>query len=200
MEEKTASATAVLAAAGVQQPRPTSQGKAATAISNVASTLNRSLANEGSCPVRIVSRLEIALDNIRLAIFQDHWNDGIVFQADAGELIRAELQRGVDGHDTVQRNLHLHLGLFRIRKITPRKLSPSDESKYSVTDWYALLASSSERSIFKIGATDVKMDSEQPVGTYRVKHKFSMLFGGHVDIALNVRFIGAAACSRIRSP
>ncbi|GJN87915.1 hypothetical protein Rhopal_000870-T1 [Rhodotorula paludigena] len=185
VEEKTASATAVLAAAGVQQPRPTSQGKAATAISNVASTLNRSLANEGNCPVRIVSRLEIALDNIRLAIFQDHWNDGIVFQADAGESIRAELQRGVDRHDTVQRNLHLHLGLFRIRKITPRKLSPSDESNYSVTDWYALLASSSERSIFKIGATDVKMDSEQPVGTYRVKHRFSMLFGGHVDIALN---------------
>lgn len=53
-------------------------------------------------------------------------------------------------------------------------------------EWYELLRASTERNIFKIGTTEVSMDSTQAKGSRRLRHKFSMLFGGQVDIALNV--------------
>ncbi|BGP16903.1 Macrophage colony-stimulating factor 1 receptor [Rhodosporidiobolus nylandii] len=185
IDEKAASADAALAAAGMQ-PRPTSIGKAENAISAVAAKFGRdSPTDMPECPVRIVNRLQIELQRIRVAIFPDHWNDGEVFRLDAGGGIRAQLVRGVDAQNVIQRELLLFLGFFSLRKINHRKILPSQEAEYDVHQWYALFRTSSERNIFKIGATEVKMDSEQAVGTYRLKHKFSMLFGGHVDVAFN---------------
>ncbi|GAA6038491.1 hypothetical protein JCM8097_004593 [Rhodosporidiobolus ruineniae] len=187
IDEKAAAAENVLIAAGMQ-PRRAAAAKVESAISVVASSFGHSgtsASTNPECPVRIVNRLQIELDRIRLAVFPDHWNDGEVFRVDAGGSIKAELVRGIDAENRIQRQLRLFLGFFSIRKVNHRKLSPSQESEYDVHEWYALLRTSSERNIFKIGATEVKMDSEQAVGSYRLKHKFSMLFGGHVDVALN---------------
>lgn len=73
-----------------------------------------------------------------------------------------------------------------IRKVTHRKLSPSQEAEWAAPEWFELFRTSSERNIFKIGTTEVSMESFQAVGSRRLRHKFSMLFGGQVDIALNV--------------
>lgn len=54
-------------------------------------------------------------------------------------------------------------------------------------EWFELFRTSSERNIFKIGSTEVAMESWQAVGSSRIRHKFSMTFGGQVDVALNVR-------------
>ncbi|GAA5960722.1 hypothetical protein JCM21900_000512 [Sporobolomyces salmonicolor] len=184
IDEKAAQADATIKGAGLQ-PRPTSTDKAENAISAVASKFGKDSSGPADCPVRIVNRLWIQIDRIRIAIFPEHWNDGEIFRFDGGSTIRAQLVRGVDANQQIQRQLQLFLGFFSVRKVTHRKVSPSQESEYTVVQWYELFRTSSERNIFKIGTTEVKMDSEQAVGSYRLKHKFSMKFGGHVDVALN---------------
>ncbi|GAA5833329.1 hypothetical protein JCM11251_005205 [Rhodosporidiobolus azoricus] len=185
VDEKTATANSVLAAAGVQA-RQTSSDKAENAISVVASKLGRSDTHHPSdCPVRIVNRLKIKLDRIRLAAFPDHWNDGEAFRVDAGGTILADLSRRVDADKRVHRDLHLHLGFFSIRKISHRKIAPSQEAEYDVGQWYGLFRNSSERNVVKVGATDVRMSSEQEYESRRILHRFVADLGGHVDLALN---------------
>ncbi|GAA5979280.1 hypothetical protein JCM10908_002865 [Rhodotorula pacifica] len=183
LADKAAVAEATLAESGIK-PRVSTSTKAEHAVSNVASIFGQTRSSS-DCPVRIVNRLSIEITRIRFAVFADHWNDGEIFRADAGDSIRAQLVRGVDADNVIKRELRLHLGFFSIRKVNHRKISPLQEAEFGVPDWYELLRTSAERNIFKIGSAEVKMDSEQVVGSNRLRHRFAMHFGGHVDVALN---------------
>ncbi|KAM0790005.1 hypothetical protein ACM66B_005335 [Microbotryomycetes sp. NB124-2] len=190
MEEKATLADQTLASAGLP-PRPAAVKKKENVVAAVASKLAHEDENNGlsavdaECRVRILNRLKIELARIRFAIFPDHFNDGEVFRLDAGGGIKARLERGVDRDQVIQRDLHLFLGFFSIRKVSHRKVSPTSESSYSTSDWYELFRTSSERNIFKIGTTEVSMASTQQAGSKRLRHKFTMDFRGQVDLALN---------------
>ena len=40
--------------------------------------------------------------------------------------------------------------------------------------------------MFSIGTTEVSMKSNQAVGSNKLQHRFSLTFGGQVNLALNV--------------
>ncbi|GAA5841695.1 hypothetical protein JCM9279_000733 [Rhodotorula babjevae] len=186
VDEKRAAADAVIAGAGLP-PRPTSASKAESAISRVASRLGQDGGGDGSpaCPVRIVNHLEFNVEAIRLAMFQDRWNDGDVYRADAGSGFRAKLVRDVDAQQQVHRNLSLYLGFFSIRRVAHRKVTPTEEGQFGVDEWYALLRKSKETNIMKHAATDVKMESWEVPGSFLIRHRFDLAFGGQLDVALN---------------
>ncbi|GAA5906531.1 hypothetical protein JCM8208_000472 [Rhodotorula glutinis] len=186
VDEKRAAADAVIAGAGLP-PRPTSASKAENAISRVASRLGQDGGGGDSpaCPVRIVNHLEFNVEAIRLAMFQDRWNDGDVYRADAGSGIRAKLVRDVDSEQQVHRNLSLYLGFFSIRRVAHRKVTPTEEGQFGVDEWYALLRKSKETNIMKHAATDVKMESWEVPGSFLIRHRFDLAFGGQLDVALN---------------
>ena len=185
VDEKRAAADAVIAGAGLP-PRPTSASKAENAISRVASRLGQD-GGGPACPVRIVNHLEFNVEAIRLAMFQDRWNDGDVYRADAGSGFRAKLVRDVDSQQQVHRNLSLFLGFFSIRRVAHRKVTPTEEGQFGVDEWYALLRKSKETNIMKHAATDVKMESWEVPGSFLIRHRFDLAFGGQLDVALNVR-------------
>lgn len=188
VDEKRAAADAVIASAGLP-PRPTAAAKAENAISRVASRLGRDTGEQPECPVAIVNHLEFNVEAIGLAMFQDRWNDGDVYRADAGSGIRATLVRDVDSDHQVHRDLGLFLGFFSIRRVAHRKLAPTEEGQFGVEEWYDLLRKSKETSIMKHAATDVKMESWEAPGSYHIRHNFKLNFGGHTDVALNVRLL-----------
>ncbi|KAI5479573.1 hypothetical protein MNV49_003310, partial [Pseudohyphozyma bogoriensis] len=195
VEEKSALADSTIANAGLP-PRPSTTAKSGDAVSAFASKL--ALSPDSAGDIRILNRLDIEVDRIRIAIFPEHFNDGEVFRIDAGGTIRAQLVRGVDAQKIIHRHLTLFLGFFSIRKVNHRKLNPTQEREYTVIEWYELFRTSTERNIFKVPTTEVSMKSEQEVGGLRLEHKFSMTFGGQVDIALNyalLRNLGSLATS-----
>ncbi|KAL8281144.1 hypothetical protein RQP46_006502 [Phenoliferia psychrophenolica] len=196
MAEKATQAELMITESGLP-PRPTTVNKTRDAVSAIASQLGSgSEAGGPDCQIRIRNALHIECDRIRIAIFPDHLNDGEVFRLDAGSTIRASLVRGVDSANKIERNLQLYLGFFSIRKVSHRKVSSVQEKDFTVPDWYELFRTSTERNIFKVPTTEVSMESEQIVGSNRLTHKFAMVFGGQVDIALNyalLRNLGSLA-------
>ncbi|ORY77194.1 hypothetical protein BCR35DRAFT_353168 [Leucosporidium creatinivorum] len=195
IDEKGAQADATIAAAGLP-PRPSTARKGENVVAAVASTLAQGPVPPGECPVRVINHLDIELVRIRVAIFPERFNEGEVYRLDAGSTIRAQLVRGVGADNIINRDLQLYLGFFSIRKVNHRKLSPTQEKEHTVPEWFELFRTSSERNIFKLGTTEVSMISYQAAGSNRLRHRFTMSFGGQVDIALNyalLRNLGSLA-------
>lgn len=186
VDEKVSVANATIARAGLP-PRPNSTRQGETAVSLIASKLGTESSPGEECSIRILNRLAIAVDRIRIAVFPGRFDDGEVYRLDAGSSIRAQLVRGVTTDRNIHRDLHLFLGFFSIRKVNHRKLSKELETSYSLTQWFELFRTSTERNIFKVPTTQVSMESDQLEGTRRLEHKFTMIFEGQVDMALNVR-------------
>ncbi|KAK4051737.1 Macrophage colony-stimulating factor 1 receptor [Microbotryomycetes sp. JL221] len=185
IEEKQTLADQNMASVGLP-PRPATAKKNQDVVAAVASKLAHDDFKSSTCGgIRILNRLNIELARIRLAVFPEHFNDSEVFRLDAGAGIKARLERGVDQDHVINRDLHLFLGFFSIRRVNHRKVSPSQESSFTTGEWYELFRTSTERNIFKIGTTVVAMESTQVVGSKRLRHKFTMDFRGQVDLALN---------------
>lgn len=180
--EKAAQANTTIQNAGLPA-RPAEAFRGFNAVSAIASTLGATSAAEKT--IRIINQLTIEAERFRISIFPEHFNDGEVFRADAGA-IKAQLMRGIESSEMIGRDLELYLGSFSIRKVQHRKLPAAQEVSYTVVEWYELFRTSSEKNIFKVPTTQVSMQSEQAEGSRQLEHKFSMVFGGQVDIALNV--------------
>lgn len=119
IEEKGRQADSTILAAGLP-PRPSTQRKGENVVAQVASKLESGYEDSHRvCKIRILNRLDIDLERIRIAVFPEHFNDGEVFRLDAGSGIRAQLVRGVDNEDIINRDLHLFLGFF----VSQRRLS-----------------------------------------------------------------------------
>lgn len=111
IDEKSAQADATISAAGLP-PRPSTQRKGENVVAQVASALGTGSSDSNCCSIRVINRLHIELERIRIAVFPEHFNDGEVFRLDAGSGIRARLVRGVDSQNVINRDLHLFLGFF----------------------------------------------------------------------------------------
>lgn len=106
----------------------------------------------------------------------------------------------------IHRDLHLYLGFFvrdglrlcsalanyslvhqSIRKITHRKVSPAEEQSFTTPQWLDVFRQARAANVFRIGTTEVAMQSDQAVGSNKLQHRFALTFGGQVNLALNVR-------------
>lgn len=184
LDEKSSQADATIKESGLP-PRPSVVLKNINAVSAVASKLADNQDRLEEYPIRILSELDIEAEAIRIAIFHDHFNDGELFRLDAGE-IRAKFSRNLNEEKTTHRDLILHLGFFSIRKVQYRKLTSVLEGSYTVKEWYELLRNSSEKNIFKVPTTEVRMESDQKLESLKIEHDFLMEFIGEVSLALNV--------------
>jgi hypothetical protein len=192
VNEKAVQAATTIANSGMPA-RPSMTTRHADAVSLVASALSpleSSPSNQPftDLPIQVLNRLDISLSSIRIAVFTSHFGCGEVYLLDTGST-RSLLARSVattTTPSTIHRDLQLHLGFFSLRKVLHRKLTATQERQYTVSEWYELFKAEGERNIFKVPMTEVGMESEQRVGGSKLEHKFSMEFGGQVDMALNV--------------
>lgn len=185
--EKSLQADTTILTAGLP-PRATVGSGANRAVSVIASKLSGG--GEGkdeTTTTRILNRLDIKADRLRIAIFPDHFNEGEVFRMDAGDGINARLVRGVQEKESIHRDLHLFLGSFSIRKVDHRKISTEEEKSFRIAEWYGLFKESTERNIFTVPTTTITMESDQKDGSNRLVHSFAFTTDGNFDLALNVR-------------
>lgn len=134
---------------------------------------------------KVVGKIELEANRLRLAIFLHHFTDQEAFRADAGE-VKAVLGRVLDENKTVVRELDLHLGFFSVKKMRPKqRVTPVQEQENTIQDWFDLLRIASDRNIFKFPTSQATMASTQQYNTNRIYHRFSLIFTGQVDISLN---------------
>lgn len=134
---------------------------------------------------KVVGKIELEADRLRVAIFLHHFTDQEAFRADAGE-VRAELSRFLNDKKAVVRDLDLNLGFFSVKKMRPKqRVTPVQEREHTIQDWLDLLRAASDRNIFKFPTSQARMASTQEMNTNRIYHRFSLVFTGQVDISLN---------------
>lgn len=201
-DEKAAQADALLVTAGLPPRSTQAAEEKENAVSAYASQLAKDPNAQASSTeavhghIRILNRLSIEMTRIRIACFPDHFNDGEIFRLDAGGPIRAQLVRGVTAEREVHRDLELFLGFFAVRKVNHRQVSSQQELEFGTPEWFEVFRTSTERNIFRVPTTQVKMESLQSEGSQVIRHWFTMKFGGQVDVALNyalLRNVGTLA-------
>jgi hypothetical protein len=158
--------------------------KSRDAVTDVATKLAGKKHSSSGPKIRLKNRLHLEAERLRLVVFPHHFTDGDVFRADAGK-VESRLVREENASGTVHRDLSLHLGWLSVRKLRPRRVTVPEERQFELRKWFELLHEAGEKNIFRVPSTAVSMTSDQEKGSARLVHRFSMTFGGQVEMSLN---------------